>query len=120
MEGGLERLCARWRKPAAPCMGGSKSLHCPPFACRSRGARPPRGVVVARVFAPIAARRGQRPTSLEYRPVIIVMNHGAPQASIDRVVSEIERMGSAAHLSRGKFRTVIGAVGEESALDQDH
>jgi 3-deoxy-7-phosphoheptulonate synthase len=52
--------------------------------------------------------------------VIIVMNPNAPQASIDKVVSEIERMGSQAHLSRGKFRTVIGAVGEEGTLDQVH
>src|SRR3954468_5995891 len=44
----------------------------------------------------------------------------APQASIDRVVAEIERMGSKAHLSRGQFRTVIGAVGEEGVLDQSH
>src|ERR671912_2502361 len=48
------------------------------------------------------------------------MNSNAPQASIDRVVSEIERMGSQAHLSRGQFRTVIGAVGEEGTLDQMH
>src|ERR1044071_2075571 len=48
------------------------------------------------------------------------MQPNAPQASIDRVVSEIERMGSAAHLSKGKFRTVIGAVGEEGQLDQSH
>ncbi len=52
--------------------------------------------------------------------MIIVMNPHAPQASIDRVVSEIEKMGGAAHLSRGKFRTVIGAVGEEAILDQNH
>src|SRR4051812_47567802 len=48
------------------------------------------------------------------------MNPNAPQASIDRVVSEIERMGSQAHLSRGQFRTVIGAVGEEGQIDQNH
>ena len=48
------------------------------------------------------------------------MNSNAPQASVDKVVSEIERMGSHAHLSRGKFRTVIGAVGEEGTLDQVH
>src|ERR1700722_11285342 len=48
------------------------------------------------------------------------MNQNAPQAAIDRVVSEIERMGSHAHLSAGKFRTVIGAVGEEGQLDQNH
>ena len=44
----------------------------------------------------------------------------ASQQSIDRVVSEIERMGSQAHLSQGKFRTVIGAVGEEGIIDQAH
>src|SRR5437868_830976 len=53
-------------------------------------------------------------------PLIIVMNPNAPQGSVDRVVSEIERMGAAAHLSKGKFRTVIGAVGEEGDIDQNH
>ena len=52
--------------------------------------------------------------------MIIVMNSDAPQAAIDRVVAEIERMGAMAHLSRGKFRTVIGAVGEEANIDENH
>ncbi len=52
--------------------------------------------------------------------MIIVMNHAAGADAIDRVVAEIERMGNAAHLSRGQFRTVIGAVGEEGSLDTDH
>jgi 3-deoxy-7-phosphoheptulonate synthase len=52
--------------------------------------------------------------------MIIVMQPHAPQDAIDRVVSEITRMGSAPHLSQGKFRTVIGAVGEEGTLDQVH
>jgi 3-deoxy-7-phosphoheptulonate synthase len=52
--------------------------------------------------------------------VIIVMNPAATQQTIDRVVGEIERMGSKAHLSKGQFRTVIGAVGEEGELDQNH
>jgi len=52
--------------------------------------------------------------------LIIVMNQNAPKACIDRVVSEIERMGCAAHLSSGRFRTVIGAVGEEGQIDQNH
>lgn len=52
--------------------------------------------------------------------MIIVMNSGAPDGAIDRVVSEIERMGAKAHLSRGQYRTVIGAVGEEGILDQVH
>src|SRR5215211_6891638 len=48
------------------------------------------------------------------------MNPNAPQAAIDRVVGEIERMGSQAHLSRGAFRTVIGAIGEEGQVDPAH
>jgi 3-deoxy-7-phosphoheptulonate synthase len=52
--------------------------------------------------------------------VIIVMAANVPQASVDRVVGEIEKMGCKAHLSRGTFRTVIGAVGEEGAIDQHH
>ncbi|HEY8665353.1 MAG TPA: 3-deoxy-7-phosphoheptulonate synthase [Tepidisphaeraceae bacterium] len=49
-----------------------------------------------------------------------MMNPNAPQEAIDRVVAEIERMGSKSHLSRGQFRTVIGAVGDEGAVDQNH
>jgi len=52
--------------------------------------------------------------------VIIVMNPNAAKASIEKVVSEIERMGAQAHLSRGSFKTVIGAVGEEGLIDQMH
>ncbi len=52
--------------------------------------------------------------------MIIVMDPAVSQQAIDRVVGEIERMGSRAHLSRGKFRTVIGAIGEEGTLDQNH
>ncbi len=52
--------------------------------------------------------------------MIIVMNPNVAQEAIDKVVSEIERMGSTPHISRGKFRAVIGAVGEEGNLDQEH
>jgi 3-deoxy-7-phosphoheptulonate synthase len=52
--------------------------------------------------------------------LIIVMNQNAEDGAIDRVVAEIERMGAKAHLSRGQYRTVIGAVGEEATLDQTH
>src|SRR5450432_124029 len=48
------------------------------------------------------------------------MSSAATQQAIERVVGEIERMGSQAHLSKGQFRTVIGAVGEEGQLDQNH
>src|SRR3954462_8090791 len=52
--------------------------------------------------------------------VIIVMVPHADDAAVDRVVKEIERMGAQAHLSRGQFRTIIGAVGEEGNIDQNH
>lgn len=52
--------------------------------------------------------------------MIIVMSQNASDDAIARVQAEIERMGSRAHLSRGKFRTVIGAVGEEGKIDESH
>src|SRR4051794_9913650 len=48
------------------------------------------------------------------------MNSNASQAAINRVQAEIERMGARPHLSRGKFRTVIGAMGEEGKIDESH
>ena len=48
------------------------------------------------------------------------METNASAEAIDRVSREIEKMGSQPHLSRGKFRTVIGAVGEEGTIDQAH
>src|SRR5690348_8787571 len=47
------------------------------------------------------------------------MAQNASAEAIERVKSEIERMGAQPHLSRGKFRTVIGAVGDEAVLDQN-
>src|SRR4051812_49808822 len=48
------------------------------------------------------------------------MLSNASNAAIDRVQAEIVRMGSTPHLSQGKFRTVIGAVGEEGKVDESH
>ena len=52
--------------------------------------------------------------------MIIVMDPNASAEAIERVSQEIVKMGGQPHLSRGKFRTVIGAVGDEMALDQSH
>jgi 3-deoxy-7-phosphoheptulonate synthase len=52
--------------------------------------------------------------------VIIVMQPHTSAEAIERVSSEIKRMGSTPHLSQGQFRTVIGAVGEEGTLDPQH
>jgi len=48
------------------------------------------------------------------------MSPNAAPAAVDRVVAEIERMGARPHVSRGQFRTIIGAIGEEGTLDQNH
>src|SRR5579862_3171621 len=48
------------------------------------------------------------------------MSNHASQDSITRVVREIQRMGCQSHLSQGRFKTVIGAVGEEGLIDQNH
>src|SRR4051794_24275212 len=48
------------------------------------------------------------------------METNASAEAIERVSQEIVKMGGQPHLSKGKFRTVIGAVGDEMALDQSH
>ena len=52
--------------------------------------------------------------------LIIVMNPDAAAGGDRPRCREIERMGCQAHLAQGKFRTVIGAVGEEGLIDQNH
>jgi 3-deoxy-7-phosphoheptulonate synthase len=52
--------------------------------------------------------------------LIIVMSPNAAAEAVSRVCAEIERMGAKTHLSKGQFRTVIGAVGEEVKLDEQH
>ncbi len=50
--------------------------------------------------------------------MIIVMKRGATRASIDAVVSKLESIGSEGHVSEGQFRTVIGALGDRSTIQQ--
>ena len=48
--------------------------------------------------------------------MIIVLKPGATQAEIDHVIEKIEAAGCKPHLSRGVERTIIGAIGDETAL----
>ena len=48
--------------------------------------------------------------------MIIVLKPDATQAEIDHVVGKIESAGLKAHISRGVERTVVGAIGDETAL----
>jgi 3-deoxy-7-phosphoheptulonate synthase len=43
--------------------------------------------------------------------MVVVMSKGAPAASIERVISEVEDLGFTAHVSVGESRTLIGAIG---------
>jgi len=48
--------------------------------------------------------------------MIIVMESGADDDRVEAVVQRIEDVGLKAHVSRGEFRTIIGAVGDETLL----
>jgi len=48
--------------------------------------------------------------------MIIVLKPGATQAEIDHVIEKIQAAGCTPHLSRGVERTIIGAIGDETAI----
>ena len=48
--------------------------------------------------------------------MIIVMNAGAKQSDIDRVVAKVTERGLKVHLSEGRFVTIIGVVGDKKLL----
>ena len=48
--------------------------------------------------------------------MIIVMQSKAADAQVDAVRRRIEDLGLKAHVSRGEFRTIIGAIGDETLL----
>ncbi len=48
--------------------------------------------------------------------MIVVMESGADEAQIARVSERLQQLGFGVHLSRGAERTVIGAIGDKSAL----
>ena len=49
--------------------------------------------------------------------MIIVMQAGASTSAVQHVVETIEKRGLQAHLSQGKERIIIGAVGDERVFD---
>jgi len=50
--------------------------------------------------------------------MIIVLRKDATQEEIDHVVEKIKATGLAVHISKGKERTIIGAIGDEALLSQ--
>jgi len=47
--------------------------------------------------------------------MLVILQSGASEQVVKQVVRRIEQLGLRAHLSRGEFRTIIGAIGEEKA-----
>ena len=46
--------------------------------------------------------------------LILILRSGATQEEIDHVLSRVEELGFAAHLSKGTYRTIVGIIGDES------
>ncbi len=47
---------------------------------------------------------------------MIIMKEGATQSDIDHVVEKLESVGAKAHISKGKYKTVIGAIGDRENI----
>lgn len=48
--------------------------------------------------------------------MIIILKSHTPEEKIQEVIDEVTRAGCQPHVSRGEFRTIIGAVGEEGKI----
>ncbi|MBU4490668.1 MAG: 3-deoxy-7-phosphoheptulonate synthase [Actinobacteria bacterium] len=50
--------------------------------------------------------------------MMIVMSDGATDRQVDDVIDRLHQAGVEAHLSRGEFKTLIGAIGDEDIISQ--
>ncbi len=51
--------------------------------------------------------------------MLVILRAGAPEKVTEQVVARIEQLGLRAHISKGEFRTIIGAIGEEKPIFPD-
>jgi len=51
--------------------------------------------------------------------MLIILRSHADQETIDRVVEQIEKLKMQAHISQGEYRTIIGALGDETPIQPD-
>lgn len=49
---------------------------------------------------------------------MILMRNGATDAEVDGVIEKLHEAGAEAHLSRGEFKTIIGAIGDRDRISQ--
>ena len=50
--------------------------------------------------------------------MIVIMQQGATDEQIDHVIERVEQLGLTPHVSRGRFRTIIGAIGDKQPVHQ--
>ena len=50
--------------------------------------------------------------------MIIVLKPGATEQEIDHIMAKLKELGLSTHISKGKERTIIGAIGDERVLQQ--
>lgn len=48
--------------------------------------------------------------------MMVVMKEGATDKQIDHVIDKLKSVGAEAHVSRGKYKTVIGAIGDRENI----
>ena len=48
--------------------------------------------------------------------MLIIMQQGVSESAVEQVITRIEELGFRVHISRGEFRTIIGAIGEEKPV----
>ena len=51
--------------------------------------------------------------------MLVILKSDAGPDTLERVVERIEQLGLRAHISKGEFRTIVGAIGEETAALPD-
>jgi 3-deoxy-7-phosphoheptulonate synthase len=51
------------------------------------------------------------------KKMVVVMKKEASESQVARVLGKIEDLGLTAHLSRGKIRTIVGVVGDNSSVE---
>jgi len=50
--------------------------------------------------------------------MIVIMQHGASDAQIGHVIERVKQLRLTPHVSRGQFRTIIGAIGDKQPAHQ--
>ncbi|HEY5526488.1 MAG TPA: hypothetical protein VIK02_02780, partial [Candidatus Anoxymicrobiaceae bacterium] len=50
--------------------------------------------------------------------MMILMRDGATETEVEGVIVKLHEVGAEAHLSRGEFKTIIGAIGDRDRISQ--